>query len=463
MVLSASEWAAQQWTSVKLGDRRLTRRAIEMGTKMAAHPEASLPTQMESPAATKAAYGILNHPGVTLAKLTEPHCQQTLAAARQASVVLMVEDTTELDYTHHASKKGLGPVGGGTRQGLLLHSTLAAIPGTRQVLGIAHIEVILREPHLSQKHGWVRSPEGRVWEMSARAVGRPPDGVRWVHVSDRASDIFEYMATCRSLSKHFLLRAQHNRKLTWDAVSPPAPAPEIERRLDYARSLPAHPESAYTVWIPAHGDQPAREAYLAFQWAPATIPPPVEAPPQVRQLAPIHVWVLRAWEPDPPAEVDPVEWVLLSSLPITTPDEARGCIDWYTCRWLCEDYHQCLKTGCRIEHSQLDDGADIRRLLGFAAPIAVRLLQLRQTARTTPNVLAAASVEPLMVRLLAHRQKTDWHSMTIESFWRGVARLGGHQDRRRDGPPGWRTLWRGWRRLSDLAEGAQLFASLDTT
>jgi hypothetical protein len=463
MVLTASEWAAQQWASVKLGDRRLTRRAVEMGAKMTAHPEASLPNQMESPDATKGAYGMLNHPAVTLAKLTEPHRQQTLTAARQASVVLMVEDTTELDFTHHASKRGLGPVGNGQGQGLLLHSTLGVIPGTRQVLGIAHLEALLREPHRSKQHGWSRSPEGRVWEMSAQGVGCPPEGVLWVHVSDRASDMFEYMATCRGLNKHFLLRAQHNRKLDWEAVSPSAQASEVERMLDYARSLPADPDSAYTVLVPARDDQPAREAHLALQWAPATIPPPLNAPPPVRHHAPVSVWVLRAWEPDPPANVEPVEWILLSSLPITTLEEARERIDWYTCRWLCEDYHQCLKTGCRIERSQLDDGADIQRLLGFAAPIAVRLLQLRQTARNAPNLLASAVVEPLMVQLLAHRQKTDWQAMTIESFWRGVARLGGHQGRRRDGPPGWRTLWRGWRRLSDLTEGAQLFASLNTS
>ena len=186
--------------------------------------------------------------------------------------------------------------------------------------------------------------------------------------------------------------------------------------------------------------------------------PPEQAPPEVRCHAPIKVSILRVWEPDPPEGVERVEWILLSSLPISTVQDALQAVDWYTCRWLCEDYHQCLKTGCRVEDSQLDDGADIARLLGFAVPIAVRLLQLRQLARQTPDLPAKAVVEPLMVDVLALRQKKNAQAMTIGEFWRLVAAMGGHQGRRSDGPPGWRTLWKGWRYLADLTEGARLFA-----
>jgi hypothetical protein len=122
-----------------------------------------------------------------------------------------------------------------------------------------------------------------------------------------------------------------------------------------------------------------------------------------------------------------------------------------------------LKTGCRVEDSQLDDGADLQRLLGFAAPIAVRLLQLRQATRNIPDLPATALVEPLMVQVLARRQKTDPDTMSPAEFWRRLARLGDHQGRRRDGPPGWRTVWRGWRLLSDLTEGARLFVVPDTS
>src|SRR5512135_2951238 len=124
MTLAASEWAAQQWAQADLGDQRRTQRAVEIGAKMAAHPDASLPNQMESRATLRGAYRLLNHPEVTLETLLAPHCQATLAAAGHVPLVLMVEDTTELDYTAHSHTTGLGPIGDGRGRGLLLHSTL---------------------------------------------------------------------------------------------------------------------------------------------------------------------------------------------------------------------------------------------------------------------------------------------------------------------------------------------------
>ena len=158
-MLSTGAWAAQQWAQVELGDRRLTRRAVAMGMQMAAHAEASLPEQMGSPSALKAAYGLLNHPGVSLAALTAPHRQQTLHAAGAEPVVLLVEDTTELDFTAHASKTGLGPIGDGRGRGLLLHSTLALVPASRALLGLAHAQVVLRQPKAERAKKWVRTPE----------------------------------------------------------------------------------------------------------------------------------------------------------------------------------------------------------------------------------------------------------------------------------------------------------------
>jgi hypothetical protein len=431
---------------------------------MADRPAASLPEQMGEPAALKSAYRFLNNAAVTLPALIAPHCERTRAMAGQTRVVLLVEDTTELDYTAHPSKQGLGPIGDGHGQGLLVHSTLAVVPDTRAVLGLAHQQVVLRQPAPKPRPRRTQSAEGQVWAVSAQEVGPPPSGVTWVHVSDRMSDDFAYMTACVDRGKHFLLRLHRQRRLVWSAEPPPARPAAAPLVLDYARGLHADPQSSYTVHVPAHGKQPARLAYLALSWAPVSIPPPDQAPPEVRQHQPIAAWVLRAWEPDPPVDVDePIEWILLTSLPILSLADAQRAIGWYTCRWICEDYHQCLKTGCQIERSQLDDGADIQRLLGFCGLIAVRLLQLRHAARCTPDVLASTVVDPLMVQVLARLRDVPGQTMTAQQFWRHVALLGGYQGRRHDGPPGWRTVWRGWRHLSDLTTGARLGQTLDSS
>jgi len=459
-MLSAGEWAAQQWQDVDLGDERLNRRAVAMGRQMAARPPASLPQQMGTPKALKGAYALLGHPGIEMEQLLAPHQKQTLAAARrQRGVVLLVEDITELDFTERREMTGLGPIGNEKGRGLLLHSTLAVEPAGRQVLGLAHAEVVVRIPKVERPtRKWYRSPEGMVWHVSVQQTGRPPAGGRWVHVSDSGSDNFDYLQECRAYGKHFLIRAFRNRRLDWSAVSAQIVDDEAKLLIDYAHQLTPHPDSLYTISVPRRGKQAARQADLALQWAAVRIAPPVQAPDTIRARGALPAWLLRVWEPNPPPDVEPLEWILLSSLPIDSLRDAHERVAWYTCRWLCEDFHQCLKTGCQIEQRQFDAARDIRLLLGFTMPIAVRLLQMRQMVRQLPDVLASTLVDPLMVQVLARSRDADWQNMRAQDFWRHVAQMGGHLGRKSDGPPGWRTLWKGWQQLAAMTDGARLFA-----
>lgn len=449
-MLSAEEWAVQQWGTARLGDVRRNRVAVELGRQMVANPAASLAQQMGSWRKLKAAYRLLNNKAVSLAALLEPHRQQTLEQAGEQAVVLFPEDTTELDYTAHPSKQGLGPIGDGKGRGMLLHTTLAVVPDQRQLLGVAHAEVVLRQPAPKPRPKWTRTPEGRVWQTSVLAVGPPPPGVRWVHVSDRGGDVYEYWWLCRVQQKDFLSRVFRNRRLARSETA------DEGCLLDNARQLPQQPQSAYEVPVAKTKKLPARRAQVVLSWGEVRIAPPQQAPADVQAFGPLQAWVVRAWEPAPPPKAKPVEWILLTSCPVTTLAQAQQMVAWYTCRWLCEDFHQCLKTGLRIERSQLDDGADVQRLLGFAIPVAAFLLQLRQQVRHVPEVPAHTHLDPLLVRLLAGHLKQDAASMSVSDFWRGVAQLGGHLGRRSDGMPGWRTLWQGYRTLATWADGARL-------
>lgn len=461
MTQTAAEWAQQTWEEVNLGDKRLNRRAIEIGARMAANPEGSLPQQMQSPSILQAAYRLMNNKHVTMPALLEPHYLQTREEAGKQKVVLWVNDLSEVDYTFHNAKTGLGPIGNEKGKGFLLHSSLGIVPESRQVLGVGSVQVILRQPTPKPRPKWSRTAEGLVWEKAADEVGAAPAGVQWVHVSDAGSDYFPYLATCVDQAKHFLVRVSRNRLLTWDDEDPQAGQAEANKLVDYVRSLAPQPESGYPVMVSADKKQPAREAQVVMAWGKVTISPSPQAPDNERTHSALTAWVLRVWEPTPPENVEALEWVLLSSLPVSNLKEAQCRVDWYTCRWLCEDFHQVLKTGCKIERSQLDDRADLENLLGFAVPIAVRLLQLRQIARQKPETLAITVVDPLMVKVLAIHQNENVQTMTIHAFWRLVARLGGFLGRKRDADPGWRTIWRGWHFLSDLTDGARLVLNSD--
>ena len=446
MKLCAPEaWAKAQWRRVDLGDARLNRRAVQVGAAMATHVDESLPRQMGNAAALQGAYDLLNHPRLTLAKLAGPHWENTRYAAAQQSVVLFIQDTSEFH------KKGLGPVGDGKGRGLLLHTVLAVVPqAVPEILGVAHQQTVLRQPSQVPRPKYSGSPEGQVWAEAATAVGEAPEGVLWVHVGDGGSDDFRFMHGCQG--KHFLLRVARNRLLAWER--------EVElpmRKLrDCARALPV--QHRFRLKVPAGPKRLAREAQMCLAYQEVTIPAPAQGPASWRDWPPIRAWVLRSWEVEAPPGAEAPEWILLTSVPTTTLAEALQRVQWYACRWLVEDYHQCLKTGCRIEQSRLDHCEDIERLLGFCGPIAARLLSMRQTARDDPEAPAERRVDPFVVQILA--RKLQWPAgapVSAQRFWHGVAQLGGYLARKRDGPPGWQSIWHGWRYLQDLVAGARLY------
>ena len=347
---------------------------------------------------------------------------------------------------------------------MLLHSVLAYAVEEQQLLGLAYGKVIVRseaETSGGRKHNGGRRSlgiEGRVWEQAAEASGPAPSHSRWIHVSDRESEVFEYRAVCKRLGKEFVIRAFHNRKVEEgeDASEPTVQAGPYLMKL--ARQLVSPTDQTYEVEVPAtgkkEGKQPPRRAQIRLAWTQLQMP----APSYVKGQSGLEVWIVRAWEPEPPAGAEAVEWILSTSLTVNSWPEARYLTQLYECRWLVEDYHMCLKTGCRLEASQLNHGNDLQRLLGFIAPIAVRLLRLRQVVRTAPETPALATVDPLLVRVLAAKFRLPVRSLTASMFWTRVAQLGGHLGRKSDGPPGWRTLWKGWRHLSAWADGVRLLA-----
>ena len=400
-------WAYQQWGRCVLGDRRLTARAVAIGSRIAAEPSASLPKQMGSWAALVGAYRFLDNAQVTLENLLRPHWETTRAAAGRVPVALVIQDWTTLDYSAHPQTQGIGPVGSRRQRGLLLHSVLAVEPTQRPVLGLAYAQVIIRAEQRTRKTQHVRqeSAEGQAWEQAVEALGAAPAGVTWVHVSDRESDIFEYLLACRTYGKHFVVRAFRNRRL-----------PGVAHLFDTVRTWPVAPgaEKGYMVEVAATPAHPKRQARMVVSWGAAQLVPPT----YVTGEKPLEVQVVRAWEPNPPPDAEGVEWILLTSWPVTGLADADQALRWYECRWLVEDYHQCLKTGCRVEQTQLDSGADLQRLLGFRAPVAVRLLQLRQAVRRVPEAPAQTVVDPVTVKLLAAYFHQAPATLSLQDFWR---------------------------------------------
>lgn len=399
----------------------------------------------------RGAYRLLDNEAVNHAALSEPHWQQTRAKAGESGpVVLLVQDITELDYSAHRATEGLGPIGDHRGRGLLVHNTLAIEPRERRVIGLAYQQVWSRDA-VAHKGTESRSQrrarpnrQSQRWIEAVEVVGTPPADVRWVPVGDRAIDIFPFFEECQTTQVDFCVRIKQNRRVgEWTADDP-------RYLLDQARQWPALGERCLDV--PAKPGQAARTADLLVSWQAVTLRSPANEPGEPTTL---RAWVVRTWEPNPPAGSVPLEWLLLTSVPVLTLQDALERIDWYCCRWIVEEYHSCLKTGCAIEHSQLQQAQRLQRLLAFLSILAVRLLQLRDLARSTPDVLACQVVSGVLVQIIAYRTHTDPNTLSLAAFWRAVAAVGGFPGRKSDGQPGWKRLWHGWLRLLDWADGVQ--------
>jgi Transposase DNA-binding len=189
-LLSPEAWAAQTFGGVQLGHVARTCRAVEIATAMAREPAGSLPAQQHSEAGTKAVYRFCENAHVSYEALMQPHVDVTREQSRQVPRVLLIQDTTEVDYQHHPKTTGLGPIGNGTHQGFLLQSVLALDAATQAVLGLAHQEPFLRQPvpkGETARQQQERPRESQVWERAVQSIGTPPPGVQWIHVGDSVS------------------------------------------------------------------------------------------------------------------------------------------------------------------------------------------------------------------------------------------------------------------------------------
>jgi len=453
--IDPAAWAASQFSAAQLGDRRRTARLVRLASQIASDPGSGLPRQAETWGDLKAAYRLLGRPEATLQAVAAPHWQLTRGQADRGRL-LIIDDTTEIDYGSRRQAAGLGPVGRGTGRGFLLHSALVVDPRDEWVVGLAGQVPFHRKPApkgetLAQKQR--RDRESAVWGRLIEQVGSPPATARWVHVMDRGADDFEVFCRARRVGADWIGRVKSRNRLVRDAAGAEMPLSDVLMAMAAA--------GGYSLALRARPGRPARRARVEVAFAPVTTPVPRHPPASLKALGPgpIAQWVVRAREMGPPPAVkEPIDWVLLTSLPVEDLGAAMEVIGDYERRWVIEEWHKALKTGCGVERRQLQASPRLEALTGVLSVVAVRLLQMREMGRRQPH-RAARELVPADSVGLVHRARRgrgrpeDW---TIGEFIGGLAGLGGFLGRKGDGEPGWITIWRGWDALNWMLRGVQL-------
>jgi hypothetical protein len=460
-------WAEAHFSEAELFDERRTRRLETIAAAMASNPGASLPRLFARASDVKAAYTFFGHPDVDPDAIQQPHRELVREAMRESGTYLLVEDTTQVDFSARRAKvPGLGPIGNrnDASQGLLLHSVLAlrwaprpgAEPTGRrpslELLGLADQQFYLRrarpagEPDKCSIARQGRARESQLWERTVARVGPAAERARWVRVSDAGSDVYENLLESQAAGFGYVIRSAQDRAVL-DEDGPP--------RALYTVARAVAPLGEFTLEVAARAPRSARVAELAVSSAPVRLRSPRRPGVGLGTREPIRCWVVRVWEPKPPTGEAGLEWILLTDAAVTTLAGARDVAEQYATRWLAEDYHKALKTGLRIEQLQLETGARLFAAIAVCAVVALRLLEVRERARLEADAPAEASGlsddELEVLRLRHHRPIA-----TVRDVALAIGRMGGHLNRARDGMPGWQTLWHGFTKLASLVEGYRL-------
>jgi hypothetical protein len=386
-------------------------------------------------------------------------------------VVLLIQDTTWLDYSAYEQTQGLGWCGWHKKKnkpigsGLFLHSVLAVEPqaqGNARVIGLAwatlyarHGEPVRGNQQKRSQHRKSPDRESQRWIQAVQEVGKSPPLSRFIHVGDRESDIYDLYEQAQSDNVGFVIRLKHDRNASAGHDTPDT-CSSADRKgsslKKLCRQMPAI--GSRELWVSPRDGRAGRWAKLSISATEVTL----WSPQLNRTGRAVRCWAVRAWEANPPADVkEPVEWMLLTSERVDNAEDALRIVDYYGCRWLIEEYHQCLKSGCKVEQRQLEKAERLEPLIGMLTVVSVRLLQLKNDARLTPERPAVECVPPELVQTLALLIKEkNPEQISVRRFTHEVAKRGGFMGRKSDGEPGWRTLFQGWQELSLIHAGYQM-------
>lgn len=445
----------------QLGDVRRTRRLVLVADAIVQHPGGTLPQKIHAPAPLDDLYRLANRKEVTHATVFEPHRQLTLDAMRaHDGPVLILHDTTELDFSSLSSLTGLGQIGNGRGRGYECHNALAVDARTRAVIGLAN-QILARrdtvpkgESRQAKRNRLTR--ESRLWKRGSEAIGPAPEGATWVDICDRGADVFEYIAYKHQTSGQYIVRSQHDRLCTVriDGVA--------SRRKLHGHARRLEPLAGRYVAVVARNGHPARRAKVLIAAGAVEL----MAPRQPRgdhgpEPLPLFLVVLR--EVEAPAGVEPLEWILLSNRPAEDLAQALEIGDWYGYRPIVEEFHKGMKTGCGVEMMQFTTEGALQPMIALLSVVAVFLLGLRDAGRD-PVTAAEPATQYVPVRysevLCAWRHGEVREGWTVGEFYYALGRLGGHQNRKSDRPPGWLVLCRGWTQLQAMVEGVEAMERL---
>src|SRR5438309_3861025 len=462
----AGDAAATEFVGADLGDARLDRRLVAMVERLAAEPDASLPVALGTSAELEAGYRFLRNRAVSAAALLKPHIDATVRRASLHDEVLAVHDLTEFRF--EGSRTDLGDLGR-SGHGFLGHFTLAVtLDARRDVLGVLALETwarteatptgLRRAKKLTISEALQLPNEQDRWlrgvEAATRQVG---PGSSLIHVMDSEADDYDLMSKLVAGERRFVIRLCYDRVLAAASKGEKTKSIVAEREVMCSRRVRISARGCRPGGLQRKRavPRPARLAKLAISACQVTFRRPHNFP-NAPAILPVNI--VSAREIDPPADQQPVEWLLITTEPIDTEENVLKVIDCYRARWRIEEFFKALKTGCAIEKRQLESMHTLRNGLALFVPIAWTLLRLRTASRLPESVAASEILERDEITVLRKiAEKPLSAEPSASEVMLAIARLGGHLHS--NGAPGWLARGLGYERLLATVAGYRLALS----
>ncbi len=466
MKCSIKAWVEKEFNAIHFGDKRLNYRFKSIMTQLTKQCGKTLASSFSYWKDIKASYRFFANAKVTNRKMLETHIEQTKDRIKECNRVLLLQDTTYLDYNNRDKTAGLDLTFRSKlsteSQGLMLHNTLA-VSDNGIPLGLINQEFIDRKQFIAENRA-----EGR----KARNWNKPiweKESLRWIntiaktaemdfaetetiHVADRECDIYEFFREASDLDEKVLVRAARNRAIN-----------KVHRRgepscllFDYLESKKA--QGKITIKIQVNGKKKYRNATLSIVYKTITMPPPPNKTKSKdgTHLPMITLRAVMAIERQAPANCTPVHWVLLTNLEVDSLEAAIEKVKWYSYRWNVEVFHKVLKSGCGVEDAQLRHADRLKKYVTLKSIVAWRIFWLSRSYQHTQEDCCTTVLSKdewkILYRKIKKTKKLPTSPPTVGEVFIWVAKLGGYIGRASDPPPGITSIGRGWQRLMDMME-----------
>jgi len=410
--LDAAQWAEHEFGGAPLGDKRLSKRLVDIADAKGQNPGSAFSGTVQGNwAATKAYYRMIDQPensAINITNILQPHRERTVRRMMAQKTVLCLQDGSELNYTNLEKCRGLGDLKanqtGAKMKGLNLHSTFAIAPNGLP-LGVLKAQCLAPETRSPDDK---RKPSKRpieekktfVWiehhrDLVDLAVTLPQ--TQLVNICDREADFFELFDEQRhNPSVDLLICAQHDRNINEAPFKLFAAVRKTSVQSRVSVCVPKQSARPKKSKQKVKAARPGRQAELALRYLTIQLP----APSYYRDKEPVEIQLIHAVEENPPQNTKAVEWFLLTTIKIDSATAIEKCLRWYTLRWRIEDWHRVLKSGCHIDDLAHETAERLRRAIAINLVIAWRIMLMTLLGRETPELPAEILFSDVELRTL---------------------------------------------------------------